>query len=160
MESTHYNLCFAWQGDYDSLKTFFSNELKLDDVWAQSGGDKMVFSTTDVSISWRKSKNLLYIVGDEMGKYMELFCSKIYKGICPKSQLPTRAVKRNRPLCSRLFVKAMKTSVLKLTNCYLVKSLTVLQSKLCHSRSRILPKLSHSLANNWTVSSNLISQFV
>lgn len=84
MESTHYNLCFAWQGDYDSLKTFFSNELKLDDVWAQSGGDKMVFSTTDVSISWRKSKNLLYIVGDEMGKYMELFCSKIYKAICPK----------------------------------------------------------------------------
>ena len=66
MESLSYNLCFAWQGDYDSLKTFFSDELKLDGVWEQPGGDKKIFSTADISISWRKNKSLLHIVGKEV----------------------------------------------------------------------------------------------
>lgn len=82
MESLSYNLCFAWQGDYDSLKKFVRDELKLDGVWEQPGGDKKIFSTADISISWRKNKNLLHIVGDELGKYTKLLCSKIYEDIC------------------------------------------------------------------------------
>ena len=75
-------LCMAI---YDSLKTFFSDELKLDGVWEQPGGDIKIFSTADISISWRKNKSLLHIVGDEVGKYAKLLCSKIYENICPQA---------------------------------------------------------------------------
>ena len=44
---------------------------------------KKKFSTADISISWRKNKNLLHIEGDEVGKYTKLLCSKIYEDICP-----------------------------------------------------------------------------
>ena len=33
------------------LKEIFSDELKLDGVWDQPGGDKKIFSTADISIS-------------------------------------------------------------------------------------------------------------
>ena len=33
MASRNHNLCFAWLGDFDSLKKFVSDELKLNGVW-------------------------------------------------------------------------------------------------------------------------------
>ncbi len=85
MESLSYNLCFAWHGDYDSLKNFFRDELKLDGVWEQPGGDKKIFSTADISICWRKNKNLLHIAGEKEAEYKKLFCSKIIENVCPQA---------------------------------------------------------------------------
>ena len=52
-------------------------ELKLDGAWDQPGGDKKIFCTADISISWRRNKNLLHITGDELGTYSKLLCTKI-----------------------------------------------------------------------------------
>ena len=40
------NLCFAWSGDFESLKLFIKEDLKLDGTWLHPGGDKKLFSTT------------------------------------------------------------------------------------------------------------------
>ena len=39
MESFSDKLCFAWQGDYYSLKKFFNDELMRDGFWERPGGD-------------------------------------------------------------------------------------------------------------------------
>ena len=39
-ESTLKSLGLAWSGDFESLKRFVSESLKLDGVWSQPGGDK------------------------------------------------------------------------------------------------------------------------
>ena len=57
-------LCLAWTGDYESLKRFLVDSLKLEGIWSQPGGDKKVFEADDCSISWRKNSKLLYIEGE------------------------------------------------------------------------------------------------
>ena len=47
----------------------------------QPGGDKKVFMTRNISISWRKSKSLLYIEGPEADKITQLLCSKIMENL-------------------------------------------------------------------------------
>ena len=56
-------LCLAWTGDYESLKQFVMESLKLDGIWSQPGGDKKVFNAEDCLISWRKNNKLLFIEG-------------------------------------------------------------------------------------------------
>jgi hypothetical protein len=43
------NLSIAWTGDFDSLRKFTSNELKLDGNWEQPGGDKK-YLTVKISL--------------------------------------------------------------------------------------------------------------
>ena len=31
------NLCFAWSGDFESLKLFIKEDLKLDGTWSHPG---------------------------------------------------------------------------------------------------------------------------
>ena len=50
-------LSFARRGDYDTLKAFFVDDLKLSGTWEQPGGDKKVFKLNNSSIVWRKAKN-------------------------------------------------------------------------------------------------------
>ena len=52
------NLCIAWSGDYDSLKKFISEDLKLDGNWEQPGSDKKVFKTDNFSVSVAKEQKL------------------------------------------------------------------------------------------------------
>ena len=49
-ESTLKSLGLAWSGDFESLKRFVSESLKLDGVWSQPGRDKKVFTAKDVCI--------------------------------------------------------------------------------------------------------------
>ena len=77
MASLDHNLCFAWTGDLYSLKLFVSEELQLNDVWEQPGGDKKVLKTNHTSIVWRKSKSVLQIEGAEVSKIIQLLCTKI-----------------------------------------------------------------------------------
>ena len=71
------NLCFAWNGDYDSLKSFLNKGLNLVGTWEQLGGDKKVFKSSNILISWRKNKNLLHLKGAEAGKITQLLCLKM-----------------------------------------------------------------------------------
>ena len=43
------DLSFAWTGDYDALKVFVVDDLKLNGNWEQPGGDKKVFKFNNSS---------------------------------------------------------------------------------------------------------------
>ena len=81
MSLSYHYICLAWTGEYESLKKFLSEDLKLIGIWEQPGGDKKVFKTRNISISWRKSKSLLYIEGPEADKITQLLCSKITENL-------------------------------------------------------------------------------
>ncbi len=72
-----YNVHIAWVGDYDSLKKFISEDLKLDGIWEQPGVDKKTFRTDSISISWRKTKSLLHLEGTEAGSITQQLFAKI-----------------------------------------------------------------------------------
>ena len=44
------DLSFAWAGNYDALKAFVVDDLKLNGNWEQPGGDKKVFKFNNSSI--------------------------------------------------------------------------------------------------------------
>ena len=46
-------LCFAWSGDYESRKHFVKDDLKLEGVRSQPGGDKKLFTFDDTSTLWK-----------------------------------------------------------------------------------------------------------
>ena len=71
------DLSFAWTGDYDALKVFVVDDLKLNGNWEQPGGDKKVFKFNNSSIVWRKNKGFLQIEGEEVGYVMRRLCAKI-----------------------------------------------------------------------------------
>ena len=73
-ESIRKSLGLVWSGDFDSLKQFVADSLKLKGVWSQPGGDKKVFATEDVSIIWRKNKNLLFIEGAKANQLKREVC--------------------------------------------------------------------------------------
>lgn len=56
-------LCFAWSGDYDSLKQFVKDDLNLEGTWSQPGGDRKLFTVDDSTILWKKNKNILVLDG-------------------------------------------------------------------------------------------------
>ena len=73
-------ICFAWTGDFDSLKVLVAKDLELSGIWEHPGGDKKVFKFNNSSISWRKSKSLLLqLEGDEVGTMIQRLCAKILK---------------------------------------------------------------------------------
>ena len=73
------NICFASTGDFDSLKVLVAKDLELSGIWEHPGGDKKVFKFNNSSISWRKSKSLLQLEGDEVGTVIQRLCVKILK---------------------------------------------------------------------------------
>ena len=64
-------------GDFESLKQFVADSLKLKGVWSQPGGDKKVFATEDVSTIWRNNKNLLFIEGAKANQLKREVCRYI-----------------------------------------------------------------------------------
>ena len=73
------NICFAWTGDFDSLKVLVAKTLELSGIWEHPGGDKKVFKFNNSFILWRKSKSLLQLGGDEVGTVIQRLCVKILK---------------------------------------------------------------------------------
>ena len=73
------NICFVWTGDFDSLKVLVAKDLELSGIWEHPGGDKKVFKFNNSSFSWRKSKSLLKLEGDEVGTITQRLCAKILK---------------------------------------------------------------------------------
>ena len=64
-----YHICFAWTGEYESLKKLLSEDLKLTGIWGQmtlrSRGERV------------KAVTLLHLEGTDSGKITRLLCTKI-----------------------------------------------------------------------------------
>jgi hypothetical protein len=76
-ESTIKPLGLSWTGDFDSLKYFVAESLKLTGTWSQPGGDKKVFVAEDASIVWRKNKSILTIEGLKANQLKREVCRYI-----------------------------------------------------------------------------------
>lgn len=72
--NTSKNLCFAWTGEFSSLKCFVKDNLKLNGIWTQPGGDKKVFTSDDSILVWRKNKGILLIDGVRAHDIMKVLC--------------------------------------------------------------------------------------
>ena len=72
-------LSFAWIGDFELLKQFVSENLKLEGIWSQPGGDKKLFTFEDSTIIWRKNRNLLSFDGEKASDIMKELCKQICK---------------------------------------------------------------------------------
>ena len=68
------NLSLAWTGEFDSLKKFVKDSLKLDGEWTQPGSDKKVFTFGDSIITWRKNKQLLSVSGEKSNVIGKQIC--------------------------------------------------------------------------------------
>ncbi len=79
MASSFDHLSLAWTWGYDALKKFFSEDIKLEGIWEQPGGDEKVFKMDNMSISWRRNKNLFDLDGkdEEVGRVTRLLCDKV-----------------------------------------------------------------------------------
>ena len=74
------NLGIAWSGDFESLKQFVSEHLKVDGVWSSPGSDKKLFTSENVIISWRKSKGILLVSGEKAVNIVNELCKQICNG--------------------------------------------------------------------------------
>ena len=74
------NLGIAWISDFESLRQFVSEHLKIDGEWSHPGGDKKVFTSECVIISWRKSKGILLVSGDGAVYIVNELCKQICNG--------------------------------------------------------------------------------
>ena len=67
----------AWTGDFECLKQFTNDFLKLHGGWSQPGGDKKVFACNYLTMTWRKTRQVLIIEGEKSDEvkrqiYMEM----------------------------------------------------------------------------------------
>ena len=76
-ESTFKSLGLCWTGDFESLKYFVADSLKLSGTWSQPGGDKKVFVAEDASIIWRKNKSILTLEGVKENQLKREVCRYI-----------------------------------------------------------------------------------
>ena len=67
-------LCFAWSGDYESLKQFVKDDLNLQGTWSKPGGDRKLFTLGDSTILWKKNKNVLRLDGARANEIMQSLC--------------------------------------------------------------------------------------
>lgn len=74
------NLGIGWSGDFNSLKQFVNDALKLVGEWSQPGGDRKVFTFGNSSISWRKSKSFLQLEGEESITIKKKICELMLNG--------------------------------------------------------------------------------
>ena len=70
-------LCFAWTGEFDLLKNFVKDNLKLKGIWSQPGGDKKVFTSENCKIIWRKNKNILSVDGKRARNVLKETCKQV-----------------------------------------------------------------------------------
>ena len=70
-------LCFAWTGEFDLLKNFVKDNLKLKGIWSQPGGDKKVFTSENCKIIWRKNKNILSVDGKRARNVLQEMCKQV-----------------------------------------------------------------------------------
>ena len=73
-------LSIAWTGDYESLKQFVSERLKIDGIWSHPGGDKKLFTSEYATISWKKSKNVILVDGERAVDIIKELCKLICNG--------------------------------------------------------------------------------
>ena len=73
------NISVAWTGDFDSLKQFSNEVLKLDGEWTQPGGDKKVFTFGNSVIVWRKNKGILNIDVERSDEIKRRICEVMFK---------------------------------------------------------------------------------
>ena len=73
------NISVAWTGDFDSLKQFSNEVLKLDGEWTQPGGDKKVFTFGNSVMVWRKNKGILNIDGERSDEIKRRICEVMLK---------------------------------------------------------------------------------
>lgn len=71
-------LSLAWTGDFNSLKKFVNEVLRLDGVWSQSRNDRKVFSYGDQTILWRRNKLLLSLTGDKSNEIGKQICELLF----------------------------------------------------------------------------------
>ena len=71
------SLKLTWTGDFQSLKSFVCNNIKLPGEWTQPGGDKKVFTGKSFCITWRKGKKLLNFEGTDSDKIKRAFCIEL-----------------------------------------------------------------------------------
>ena len=76
------NISVAWTGDFDSLKQFSNEVLKLDGEWTQPGGDKKVFTFGNSVMVWRKNKGILNIDGERSDEIKRRICEVMFKDNC------------------------------------------------------------------------------
>ena len=76
--NTSKNLCFTWTGEFNSLKCFVKDNLKLKEIWTQPGGVKKVFTSDDSTLIWRKNKGILLIDGVRAHDIMKV----LFKHMC------------------------------------------------------------------------------
>ncbi len=69
----------AWTGDFDCLKQFTNEFLKLDGDWTQPCGDKKVFTSSHLTMTWRKTKQVLTIESEKSNEVKAKFVWKCFE---------------------------------------------------------------------------------
>ena len=69
----------AWTGDFECLKQFTNEFLKLHGDWSQPGGDKKVFACNYLTMTWRKSKQVLIIEGEKSDEVKRQICMEMLR---------------------------------------------------------------------------------
>ena len=75
--SSNNKLCLAWSGSYESLKQFVSNDLQLNGIWEQPGGERKWFISDKLTIWWRKVRHLLSLEEECATDFMQDLCGRI-----------------------------------------------------------------------------------
>ena len=73
------NISLAWTDDFNSLKQFTADVLKLNGEWTQPGGDKKVFASGDITLIWRKTKYLLSVDGGKSMEVKKRICEEMFR---------------------------------------------------------------------------------
>ena len=69
----------AWTGDFECLKQFTNEFLKLHGDWSQPGGDKKVFACNYLTMTWRKTKQVLVIEGEKSDEVKRQICMEMLR---------------------------------------------------------------------------------
>ena len=69
----------AWTGDFECLKQFTKEFLKLHGDWSQPGGDKKVFACNYSTMTWRKTKQVLIIEGEKSDELKRQICMEMLR---------------------------------------------------------------------------------
>ena len=76
-----HNLSIAWTGDYESrVFMLVSEHLKIGGICSHPGKDNMLFTTEYVTISWKKSKNVILVDGERAVDMIKELCKLICNG--------------------------------------------------------------------------------
>ena len=63
--SSTLNLKLSWTGDFQSLKDFVHTVIKFEGEWSSPGGEKKLFTSDQVTLTWLRNKKYLSIPGKD-----------------------------------------------------------------------------------------------